>query len=67
MKRLLLACVLLLGVVVVADAQSAQISSFRLEHGVSQNNQSGVLVRFKLNVNGYRGKTMSAVAYIDSP
>lgn len=52
---------------VVADAQSAQISSFRLEHGVSQNNQSGVLVRFKLNVNGYRGKTMSAVAYIDSP
>ena len=56
-----------MGVVVVADAQSAQISSFRLEHGVSQNNQSGVLVRFKLNVNGYRGKTMSAVAYIDSP
>jgi hypothetical protein len=67
MKRLLLAFVLLLGVAVVADAQSVQIQSILVEDNVTKGSESGVRLHIKVSVHGFKGRSMKAIAYLHSP
>ena len=62
-----MALIALVGVISSASAGSAKIESIRLEHGVKNNNQSGMYVRMKVTTFGYKDRGLSAVAYIDSP
>ena len=67
MKRLLLAFVLLLGVAVMADAQSVQIKSVLVEDNATKGSESGVRLHIKMSVHGYKDRSMKAIAYLHSP
>ena len=48
-------------------AQTAQVTRTWLEHGVTQNGEQGMMVHVEFDVQGMKGVSGKAVAFIDSP
>ena len=67
MKRFLLSLTLLLTSAGIAFAQSVTVNKIWLEHGVTQNDQDGLRVHIEVELNGYKGSDMRAIAYFESP
>lgn len=67
MKRFLLSLTLLLTTAGIAFAQSVTVNKIWLEHGVTQNDQKGLRVHIEVELDGYKGFDMRAIAYFESP
>jgi hypothetical protein len=50
-----------------AITKSVTVNKIWLEHGVTQNDQDGLRVHIEVELNGYKGSDMRAIAYFESP
>lgn len=67
MKKLLLSLILLLVSTGITFAQSVTVNKIWLEHNATQDNEKGLRIHIEVELDGYKGSDMRAIAYFEIP
>lgn len=67
MKRFLLSLTLLLTTAGIAFAQSGSINKIWLEHGAVRDGKKGMYIHLEIQLSGFKGVQLKAIAYIEIP